>query len=74
MNTKEHDGLFRQLLSINLRIAREPEYVYSVAEWCEKTGISEPDRERPMRLALMGDGGFRLVVREEVMGRGIENG
>lgn len=72
MNTKLHNMLLKQLMTMNCQIEEDITFVYNVADWCKSEGISEPDRNRPLRLVLHGGTGCRLIVREEVPARVIE--
>lgn len=66
MNLKEHEGHIKDLLKEYCLFLVEPVFVDNVAEWCKKNGFDEPDKEKPLKLVVSEDKGCKLVMREEV--------
>ena len=66
MNAREYFELFRYLMEQRCLKQEDIIFVENIAQWCREQGIPESDKDRPIKL-LMNDGqGCRILVREDL--------
>ncbi|MEW6003448.1 MAG: hypothetical protein AB1638_12495 [Nitrospirota bacterium] len=73
MNTREHHELFRYLMKSYCLFEEDIVFVENIADWCEEEGIPEPDRERPLKLVSKEGQGCRMVIKEDISDKTIED-
>lgn len=73
MNTTEHEELIKNLISSYCLLSTELSFVDSVRDWCKDNDIEEPDREKPLRFIIQNDRACKLVVKEILPPKAVEN-
>jgi hypothetical protein len=73
MNLKEHEEDIKDLLKEYCLFLVEPVFVVNVAQWCKENGYDEPDKETPIKLVVSEEKGCKLVIREEVPDKVLED-
>jgi hypothetical protein len=66
MNTREHYELFRYLMEQLCLLPEDLMFVENIADWCEKQGIPETDKERPLKLVSKDGSGCRMLIKEYI--------
>jgi hypothetical protein len=66
MNTREHYELFRYLMEQLCLLPEDLVFVENIADWCEKEGIPETDKERPLKLVSKEGSGCRMLIKEYI--------
>ncbi|MBI5204950.1 MAG: hypothetical protein HZA11_08540 [Nitrospirae bacterium] len=72
MNTREHFELFRYLMEQCCLLQEDIVFVNNIAEWCKEYGMPEHDRERLFKLILKSGQGCKMLVREDIQGKFID--
>lgn len=72
MNTRDHFELFRYLMEQCCLLQEDIVFVDNIAEWCKEYGIPEHDRERLFKLILKDGQGCKMVVRENIPDKAID--
>lgn len=73
MNTKEYFELFRYLMEQYGMLQENIVFVENIANWCREQDIPESDKERPLKLILGDEYGCKMLIREEIPERVIED-
>ena len=66
MNTRDYYELFRFLMEQHCLLQEDILFVENIAEWCKEHGIPEPDNEKPLKLILKTPMGCKMLVRENI--------
>ena len=66
MDMREYLELFRYLMEKQCLLREDILFVEDIAQWCKERGLSEPDRERPLKMVINEGLGCKLLVRENV--------
>lgn len=73
MNLRGQEEHIKELLKEYCLFLVEPVFVENVAEWSKKQGFNEPDKEKPLKLVVSEEKGCKLVMREEVPDKVIDD-
>ncbi len=73
MDLKSHVQVFKDLLQEYCLFLVDITFVDSVSDWCRQQGIEEPDKERPLRLIADEKKGCKLVIREFMSDKALED-
>jgi len=66
MYTRNHYKLLKQLMERYLFREEDMIFVENIADWCKQCGIPEPDKERPLKLLPGQGGGFKMLIKEYI--------
>jgi len=66
MNARGNYELFRYLTQKYCLFPEDLVFVENIADWCMERGMTEPDRERPLRLISKGESGCKMLIKEDI--------
>lgn len=66
MNTKDHEKSIKELLANYCLLSTEILFVDNVQHWCQKRGIEEPDKNKPLRIIIENEKACDFVIREDI--------
>lgn len=66
MDAREYYELFRYLMEQRCLRPEDILFVENVADWCKRQGISEPDKNKPIKLVMKNRESCKMVVRENI--------
>lgn len=73
MNAREYYELFRYLMEQRCLRQEDIVFVENIAEWCKEQGIPEPDRDKPLKLLMKNGRGCKMLVRENLPDKVIDD-
>lgn len=66
MNAREYYELFRYLMEQRCLRQEDIVFVENISEWCREQGISEPDKDKPLKLLMKNGQGCKMLVKEDL--------
>jgi len=72
MNAGEYFELFRYLMEQYGMLQEDIVFVKNIADWCKEYGIPEYDKEKPLKLIAKEGHGCKMVIREDITDKIIE--
>jgi hypothetical protein len=72
MNTREYYELFRYLMEQRCLPQEDILFVEDISQWCAEQGIPETDMERPFKIVLKEPSGCKMLIREDLPERVVE--
>ena len=66
MDMREYQEVFGYLMEKQCLPREDILFVEDIAQWCKERGLSERDKERPLRMIMNEGMGCKLLVREDV--------
>lgn len=66
MKATQYHELFRYLMEQRCLRPEDIFFVDNIADWCKEHGISEPDRDKPIKLVMENGQACRMLIRENI--------
>jgi hypothetical protein len=66
MYTRDYHELLKELMERYHLQEEDMIFVENIADWCRQCGINEPDEERPLKLISQQGGGARMLIKEDI--------
>ncbi len=66
MNTRDYYDVLKGIMTRYCQADHNIIFVQNISAWCEDQGIPEPDKEKPFKIILRGESGCKMLIRENV--------
>ncbi len=68
MNMREYFELFRYLMEQYCMLSEDIVFVDNISDWCKEHGVTEPDKDKPLKLIMKNGQGCKMLVRDNLSG------